>query len=123
MSFSFEFDAAIASHKSWLQRLELMLDGIDMDGVQVETVGDTHHCALGTWLSGPGERFSGLRSFHHLVAAHAEFHAQAEAVVHLWRNDQHEKAETVLKGAVTELSTEVALLIESLKREHHGNNN
>jgi hypothetical protein len=120
MSFSFEFDAAIASHKSWLQRLEFMLDGIDVDGVEIENVGDTHHCSLGAWISGPGARFSELRSFHHLEAAHTAFHTQAAAVVRLWRNEQHAEADELLKGVVTELSTEVALLIESLKREHHG---
>jgi hypothetical protein len=119
MPFLFEFDAAIASHKSWLQRLELLLDGIDAGGIQVDAVGHTHHCPLGTWLAGPGQRFSTLRSFHHLEATHAEFHTQAAEVVRLWRAKDTDGAEALLKGAVTELSTEVALLIESLKREHH----
>ena len=119
MPFSFEFDAAIAAHKIWLQHLDFSVAGIETSNIDLDAAGDAVLCSLGQWIAGAGQNFTGLHNFAHLVETHQLFHAAAADVVQHWRDGDPEHAESLLKGHLADLSVELVLLIEAMKREYH----
>jgi hypothetical protein len=119
MPFSFEFDAAIAVHKIWLRHLDFSVAGIETRHIDLDAAGDAVSCSLGHWIAGAGQDFTGLHNFAHLVETHQLFHAAAADVVQHWRNGHPEEAESLLKGRLADLSVELVLLIEAMKREYH----
>lgn len=119
MAFSFEFDAAVSAHKHWIQKLEFFTYSTNPVEVDMDAASDFNRCALGLWLNGAGQQFSGLGSFPKLQQAHRLFHTTAGDVVCLMRENQASMAEFLLKGQLAELSKDIVLLIEDLKREYH----
>ncbi len=119
MLFSFEFDAAIAAHKIWLRHLDFSVAGIETRHLDLDAAGDAASCSLGQWIAGPGKDFAELHNFGHLVEAHRLFHEVAADVVRHGRDGNPEHAESLLKGHLADLSVELVLLIEAMKREYH----
>ena len=119
MSTTFTFDAAIAAHKAWLRHLEFVLAGIEPDKAIAAAVGDPTACSLGQWLENEGKQFSAFHDFGHLVATHRLFHVVAEEVVALGNAGNIDQAEHVLNGRLADLSVEISLLLEALKREYN----
>ena len=119
LSYSFDFDNAIAAHKVWLRHLEFFMDGIEPDYVDLDTAGDAGLCSLGQWLSGSGRQYGDLAHFPRLEAAHREFHQVAAEIVHCIRKEQNIEADALLKGRMSELSAEIVTLIEAMKKDFH----
>ncbi len=119
MSFSFEFDAAIAAHKQWLQKLEFFIYSTLEPEVDIDAASDFNNCSLGHWLNGAGLQFSDLKAFPRLTKVHKLFHTVAGDVVCLMRENQPGMADQLLKGQLTELSRDIVFLIEELKQEFH----
>ena len=120
MTFSFEFDAAIAAHKIWLQRLELFLDAIDESGLDIDSVSDPSACSLGQWLKRSEAKLGTLNQYRDLQKKHDQFHLIASEVVRAKRTGGLKQANSLLKGPLSDLSREVVLLIEDIKKQVHG---
>ena len=118
--FSFEFDAAIAAHKIWLQRLELFLDSIDESGLDIDSVADPSACALGKWLESSEANLGMLSQYRELRDKHQQFHLLASDVIRAKRDGQQLQANSILMGPLSDLSRGVVLLIEDIKRQVHG---
>jgi hypothetical protein len=119
LPYSFDFDTAIAAHKVWLRHLEFFMDGIEPDRVDLETAGDSGLCSLGQWLEGSGRQFESLPHFARLVVVHREFHHVAAEIVRYVRENRSAEADALLKGRLSELSSDIVTLVESMKKEFH----
>jgi hypothetical protein len=120
LSYSFDFDNAIAAHKVWLRHLEFFIDGLEPDFVNLDTAGDCTLCNLGQWLQGSGrERYGSLPVFGPLVAVHRRFHETAGVVVAHIHQHRLEEADALLKGELSDLSAEIVRQLEALKQAYH----
>lgn len=119
MSFTFQFDNAIAAHKVWFRHLEFFLDGIEPDRIELDLIGDSEVCSLGQWQAGVGQKYSGLPGFARLVAAHRLFHAVGARIIGCIRENRIEAARALLKNRMSDLSAEIVHLLEALKKDVH----
>jgi hypothetical protein len=119
MSFTFQFDNAIAAHKVWFRHLEFFLDGIEPDRVELDLIGDSDVCSLGQWLAGGGRKYAGLPGFTRLIEAHRLFHAVGARIVACIRENRIEAAQALLKDEMSDLSAEIVHLLEALKKDVH----
>ncbi len=119
MTLTYQFDAAIAAHKKWLERLEQFADGSGSETIDYESVGDAARCDLGQWLAGDGRKFSHLDGFDRLEDVHASFHKTALQAVALVRQGSHLQAHMLIAGRLADLSVEIVQVIEELKRDFH----
>lgn len=119
MSFTFQFDNAIAAHKVWFRHLEFFLDGIELDRVELDLIGDPQACSLGQWLAGIGRKYAGLPDFARLEEAHRQFHIAGARIIECVRDNRSEAAQSLLKNQMSDLSSEIVHLLEALKKEVH----
>ncbi len=119
MTLTFQFDAAIAAHKKWLEHLEQFADGSGSETIDYDAVGDATRCDMGHWLAGEGRKFCHLHGFGHLEEVHALFHKTALQAVTLIRQGSHLQAHMLIAGRLADLSVEIVQVIEALKRDFH----
>lgn len=119
MSFTFQFDNAIAAHKVWFRHLEFYLDGIELDRVEVDLIGDPRACSLGQWLEGVGRKYAGLPGFARLEKVHREFHLTGAHIIDCIRENRIAAAQALLSDPMSDLSAEIVHLLEALKKEVH----
>ena len=117
---SFEFDEAIAAHKLWLKRLELLISGNAGNNFDANNASSPSACALGKWLDKLAANLSSVDQYHVLWEKHYQFHLVAGDVIRLAKDGQSAKATAQLEGRLTNLSTEIISLIEEIKNQVHG---
>lgn len=95
-----DFDAAMQAHANWKIRLSGYANGITKDKPDAIVAAKDNVCALGQWLHGEAKAKIGSQpEYAALVAAHAEFHRQAAAVVRLIDAGQLDQARRELDNS------------------------
>ncbi|HEX8988136.1 MAG TPA: CZB domain-containing protein [Rhodocyclaceae bacterium] len=74
---------AMSSHLIWKLHLEHALAGAEPlnPGLTSTVARDVDQCSLGRWIADKAPRYEGIAEFDALMLAHAEFHAEAAAVL------------------------------------------
>ncbi len=78
---AFDYDAAIAAHRAWAERLRWFIDGSSSEGVTAKLAGDHTVCVFGRWLYGSGKDNELFREYHEVVQVHRRFHETAAEIV------------------------------------------
>ncbi len=107
----------IGAHVLWKKRLLAMLDGSSDETLDPEAIGVDNKCALGKWIYGDGQTYSGAASFEAVRAMHAEFHRLAAQVVMLYQNGNVAEAEQLLQRDYSKHSERLKHRILALSRE------
>ena len=114
-----DFDAAMQAHASWKIKLTGYATGISHETLDPVATARDNVCALGQWLHGAGKAtLAGHAEYRDLVAAHAEFHRQAAALVRMIDAGHADQARAQLenpKSPYREQSTKVIGLLMKLK--------
>ena len=114
-----DFDAAMQAHANWKIKLTSYASGISKDKLDAVLTGKDNVCVLGQWLVGEGKAKMGAHArYGELLAAHADFHRQAAALVRLIDSGQANAARVQLedgKSAYRRASSTVISLLMTLK--------
>ena len=90
------FDEAITAHSQWKIRLQAVIHGTSKEVLDPAVVGLDNKCALGQWIYGEAQLYSGLPEYGALVKEHAHLHHCAADTLRLAQSGQTEKAEATL---------------------------
>jgi len=77
---TFDFDGAMAMHRSWKMRFHLALDAIRSPDYDPRPLGDDAQCPLGQWLAANADELERYESARELLAVHREFHQRSESI-------------------------------------------
>ena len=77
---TFDFDSALAMHRSWKMKFHLAIDAIHSGDFDTQPLGDDARCSLGQWLAANASELEGYDSARELLAVHQEFHRQSESI-------------------------------------------
>lgn len=70
-----------AWHRNFSLHIDLAVQGQEGLSLSAADVGDDHLCQLGRWLDDNSAQLSGLSAYQHLTVLHAEYHAEAAALI------------------------------------------
>jgi Ser/Thr protein kinase RdoA (MazF antagonist) len=110
-----EIDAILAAHASWKARFRDFLAG--KTGMDIATLGDTEHCAFGSWLDHYGAKHLKKEQFEEIGALHAEFHKVAADIVARLKSHDYDGAHAAIAagGALEQASGALAARLLMLK--------
>jgi len=116
-----DFDGAIQAHTYWKVRLLLYARGKAAEKIDLQTLRKDNVCALGQWLHGDAQRYSGDPKFKKLLETHAAFHKAAASVGSMIERGQAPAAEALLNFPGSEysrLSSTVLAILMDLRKVH-----
>ena len=99
-----DFDGAIQAHSNWKLRLFNYVRGEANSKIDLPLLGTDHHCALGQWLDGEGQRYANDPKFAKLREAHAALHASASSLALLVERGKRTTAESLLNSPDSEVN-------------------
>lgn len=114
---AFDFDDAIAMHRSWKMKFHLALDRIRGKDFDTQTIGDEALCGLGQWLSANSSELAGYASASELLATHEEFHRRSELIADAIKNGRivHLNDQAIVEFGI--LSEHIEALLVKFKVE------
>lgn len=72
-------------NRSWYERFEQAILGIDAEKLEKLDFGDDTSCVLGCWLYGAGKsRYGGWPAYESLQSMHRQFHREAQEIIDLF---------------------------------------
>ena len=110
-----EIDAVLAAHAAWKARFRNFLAG--KTGMDIATLGDTEHCAFGSWLDSYGAKLLKKEQFEEIGALHAEFHKVAGDIVSRLKGRDYDGAHAAVAagGSLEQASGALAARLLTLK--------
>lgn len=108
-----DLDIAAAWHRMFALRLDLVVDGLQEAGGDLDEVGDDTRCDLGRWLHGQPAGCAELAEFHQLVICHRDFHQTAGRMMRLFAAGDIAAAQQVRE---TDLRDASAAVLEAIAR-------
>jgi methyl-accepting chemotaxis protein len=112
---AFDYDAAIAAHRAWAERLLLFIDGTSREGVTAALAGDHTVCVFGRWLYGSGKDNELFREYHEVVQAHRSFHETAAQIVRLQEGGDSANARRLLGQIFMEQSDAIVQAMQKMR--------
>ena len=108
------FTAAVKAHVAWKTKLQLCT--VDHNKSPDPAVAEKDSvCALGKWIYGEGQRFSGDDEFQHLRQDHASFHRCAARIIRSVQQGRAGEAKKLLAGEYAKISTKVIGTLSHMK--------
>jgi hypothetical protein len=109
-------EAAIREHTEWKVRLVLYINGSGR--FDERSLGKAASCALGSWLKQSHARLFKYQEFQSVAQSHEKFHAIAEEVVQLVKQQRLHEARQLVSadGAFTKVAAELGRELLYLKR-------
>ena len=112
---AFDYDAAIAAHRAWADRLRWFIDGSSRAGVTAESAGDHTVCVFGRWLYGSGKDNELFREYHEIIEAHRRFHETAGKIVRLQEAGDSANARRLLGQTFLEQSDAIIQAMQRMR--------
>lgn len=110
-----DFQAAVAAHQKWKNRLQACIDGCGEETIDPRVVCQDNQCVLGKWINGPGGvTFAGSVIFSQLKIEHAQFHVIASNVLLAVYGGRADEAKVMLDGIFIQSSLKVQKLLAQL---------
>lgn len=112
-----DLDIAAAWHRMFALHLELVLDGIETAGCDLDVVCDDSRCELGLWLAQALPEVRQLSGYLPLVACHRQFHQTACGMMRQFAAGDGAGAQQLRGGDFRAASAAVLAAIAALARE------
>ncbi|OHC63193.1 MAG: hypothetical protein A3H93_01715 [Rhodocyclales bacterium RIFCSPLOWO2_02_FULL_63_24] len=115
----FDFDSAIALHKSWKMKFHLAIDAIRSSDFDIQPIGDDARCGLGQWLAANAGELEQFDTAQELLAVHRDFHRRCESIADAIRTGKVVRLNDTAIVEFGVLSEKIEALLLRLKEELH----
>lgn len=107
------------THVMWKAHLERYLLEPDQknSNFNTETAGDKTLCDLGIWLEDKKDILGQSEHYQTVQILHDEFHALVAQVIKSIKNDDTEKATSLMKGRYKEVSHQLKITLSKMAKE------